>query len=282
MLVISIDPVAFSIGALQVRWYGIMVVAAVVTLLVITFRETKQRAVPESTTYNLFFWGIIGGIIGGKLAYLIQPWLLYGVNPSEIISPYGWALHGSIIGGILGGVIYWRIKAAQISLEDIPRIGDAVATGAPLAQAIGRIGCTINGCCYGKPNPFLSFPWAVIYTPRDTIPPQYWNVPLYPTQIYFVLWNLTVFAVMWRLRGRLKPQGSLFFLYLCLYSAGDFGLRFLRADPPLLFGLQEGQIFSLAILLVSLPVLIIRIRRFQQKATAEPAAGTTQQQSQQD
>lgn len=274
MLVISIDPVAFSIGALQVRWYGIMVVAAVVTLLVITFRETKQRAVPESTTYNLFFWGIIGGIIGGKLAYLIQPWLLYGVNPSEIISPYGWALHGAIIGGILGGGIYWRIKATQISLENLPSIGDALAVGAPLAQAIGRIGCTINGCCYGKLSPFLSFPWAVSYTHPNSGAPQ--NTPLYPTQIYFVLWNLIVFAVIWRLRGRLKPRGSLFFLYLCLYSAGDFGLRFLRADPPLLLGLQEGQLFSLAILLVSLPILIIRIRRFQQKATAEPAAGTTQ------
>lgn len=274
MLVISIDPVAFSIGALQVRWYGIMVVAAVVTLLVITFRETKQRAVPESTTYNLFFWGIIGGIIGGKLAYLIQPWLLYGVNPSEIISPYGWALHGAIIGGILGGGIYWRIKAAQISPENLQSIGDALAVGAPLAQAIGRIGCTINGCCYGKLSPFLSFPWAVSYTHPNSGAPQ--NTPLYPTQIYFVLWNLIVFAVIWRLRGRLKPQGSLFFLYLCLYSAGDFSLRFLRADPPLLLGLQEGQFFSLAILLVSLPILIIRIRRFQQKATAEPAAGTTQ------
>jgi phosphatidylglycerol:prolipoprotein diacylglycerol transferase len=276
LLVISIDPVAFSIGALQVRWYGIMVVAAVVTLLAITFRETKQHAVPESTTYNLLFWGVIGGIIGGKLGYLIQPWLLYGVNPSEIISPYGWALHGAIIGGILGGVIYWRIKASQISLENLPSMGDAIATGAPLAQAIGRIGCTINGCCYGKPSPFLSFPWAVIYTPRATIPSQYWNVPLYPTQIYFLLWNLIVFAVIWRLRGRLKPQGSLVFLYLCLYSVGDFGLRFLRADPPLLLGLREGQIFSLAVLLVSLPILIIKIRRFQQKATVEPTTGTTQ------
>lgn len=253
-----------------------MVAAAMITLLAITLRGTKQRAVPESTTYNLFFWGIIGGIIGGKLGYLIQPWLLYGVNPSDIISPYGWALHGSIIGGILAGLIYWRIRATKISLENLQSIGDAVGAGAPLAQAIGRIGCTINGCCYGKLSPFLSFPWAVSYTPRGAIPSQYWNTPLYPTQIYLLLWNLIVFAVVWRLRGRLKPQGSLVFLYLSLYSAGDFGLRFLRADPSLLFGLQEGQIFSLAILLVTLPVLIIRIRRFQQKATAEPAAGTTQ------
>jgi phosphatidylglycerol:prolipoprotein diacylglycerol transferase len=240
----------------------------------------RQRAIPESTIYNLFFWGLIGGIVGGRLVYLIQPWFLYGVNPSEIISRYGWALHGSILGAILAGLIYWRIRAREISLENLASIGDAVATGAPLAQAIGRIGCTINGCCYGKPSPFLSFPGAVSYTPRDTIAPQYWNTPLYPTQIYFVLWNLIIFAVVWRLRRRLKPQGSLVLLYLSLYCAGDFGLRFLRIDPPLFLGLQEGQIISLAILVVVLPVLVIKIRRFRQKAIAEPADNTSQKQNQ--
>jgi len=280
LLIISINPVAFAIGTLQVRWYGILVVVAVITLLAITFREMRQRAIPESTIYNLFFWGLIGGIIGGKLVYLIQPWFLYGVKPSEIISPYGWALHGAILGTILAGLIYWRTRTREISFQNLAGIGDAVATGAPLAQAIGRIGCTINGCCHGKPSPFLSFPGAVSYTPRDTIASQYWNMPLYPTQIYFVLWNLIVFAVVWQLRRRLKPQGSLVLLYLSLYAAGDFGLRFLRIDPPLFLGLQEGQIISLAILLVVLPVLIIKIRRFRQRAIAEPADNTTQQQNQ--
>lgn len=257
-----------------------MVAVAVITLLAITFREMRQRAIPESTIYNLFFWGLIGGIIGGKLVYLIQPWFLYGIKPSEIISPYGWALHGAILGTILAGLIYWRTRTREISFQNLAGIGDAVATGAPLAQAIGRIGCTINGCCHGKPSPFLSFPGAVSYTPRDTIASQYWNIPLYPTQIYFVLWNLIVFAVVWQLRRRLKPQGSLVLLYLSLYAAGDFGLRFLRIDPPFFLGLQEGQLFSLAILVVALPVLIIKIRRFQQRAIAESADNITQQQNQ--
>ncbi|OIP28064.1 MAG: hypothetical protein COY46_03560 [Chloroflexi bacterium CG_4_10_14_0_8_um_filter_46_9] len=279
MLIISINPVAFAIGTLQVRWYGILVAIAVITLLAITFREMRQHAIPESTIYNLFFWGLIGGIIGGKLVYLIQPWFLHGVTPTEIISPYGWALHGSILGTILAGLIYWRTRAREISFQNLPGIGDAVATGAPLAQAIGRIGCTINGCCHGKPSPFHSFPGAVIYTnPHSAC--RLLGVPLYPTQIYFVLWNLIVFAVVWRLRGRLKPQGSLFLLYLSLYCAGDFGLRFLRIDPPLLLGLQEGQIISLAILVVVLPVLIIKIRRFRQRTIAESVDNTTQQQNQ--
>ena len=101
-----------------------------------------------------------------------------------------------------------------------------------------------------------------MYTPRDTIPSQYWLTPLYPTQIYFMLWNFIVFAILWRLRGKIQPQGSLFFLYLCLYAIGDFGLRFFRINDPFLLGLQQGQVISLLILIVAVPWFIIRIRRF--------------------
>lgn len=281
MLTIGIDPVAFSIGALEMRWYGIMVAVGVLALLVITFRELKRRGIPEGTIYNLLFLGIIGGIIGAKLVHLIQAWSIYGIDPSEIISPYGWALHGVVIGVVLTGLIYWRIRARETSFQDLLGMGDAVAVGAPLAQAFGRIGCTMNGCCHGKLSPFSSFPGAVSYTPRDAISPQFWNTPVYPTQIYFLLWNLIVFAVVWRLRNRLKPNGSLFFVYLSIYCAGDFGLRFLRADSPILVGLQEGQIISLAILMIVLPVLIIRMREFSKNAGTGPANETGFPQNQQ-
>ena len=267
MFTIGIDPVAFSIGALEVRWYGIMVAAAVIALLAITFHELKRRGVPESAIFNLLLWGVVGGIIGGKLGYLVGYWQTYGVDPSEILSPYGWALHGTIIGVVLAGAIYWSIRTGKVSLQELLRLGDAVAVGAPLAQAIGRVGCTLNGCCWGSPT---SLPWAVIYTNPDSFCGLK-GAPLHPTQIYFVLWNLVVFAVVWRLRDRLKPQGSLFFVYLSLYCAGDFALRFLRADPSVLGALREAQIVSLTILIIALPLLIIRIRRFRKKADTTPA-----------
>jgi phosphatidylglycerol:prolipoprotein diacylglycerol transferase len=168
-----------------------------------------------------------------------------------------------------------RVKKTPFS--SLAGVGDAIAVGAPLAQAIGRIGCTLNGCCHGKPSPFNSFPGAVIYTARDTIPSQYWGVPLYPAQIYFLLWNLIVFAVVWRFRGKLKPQGSLFFLYLCLYAVGDFGLRFFRVNEPFLLGLQQGQVISLAILVIAVPWLIIRMRKFQR--SSQHSADSIQHQS---
>jgi len=263
MLTISIDPVAFIIGSLTVRWYGVMVAVAVVSALAITLREAKRLGVPQDI-YALFLWGIIGGFIGGRLVHVIDYWEYYIANPRELIGFAGLALHGTIIGVLVAVWIYMRVR--RIPFSSLAGVGDAIAVGVPVAQAIGRIGCTINGCCFGKPSPFQSFPGAVIYTPRDTIPSEYWGVPLYPAQIYFLLWNLIVFAILWRFRGKLKPQGSLFFLYLCLYAAGDFALRFFRVNEPFLLGLHQGQVISLAILVVAVPWLIIRLRRFQKQA----------------
>lgn len=255
----------------MVRWYGIMVALAVIVLLAITIRETKKLAISQDLVLNLFLWGIVGGFIGGRLVHIIDQWSYYMANPTEIIGSAGLALYGTILGALLAVWIYMRVK--RFPFPGLSGVGDAVAVAAPLAQAIGRLGCTLNGCCFGKLSPFDSFPGAVVYSPRDTIPHQYWGVPLYPTQIYFLVWNLLVFAIIWKLRGRLKPQGSLFFLYLCLYAAGDFGLRFLRyADTSYLWGLQQGQLISLAILVVAVPWLIIRMRRFRRSALTTESA----------
>lgn len=277
MITINIDPVAFSIGALEVRWYGIMVAVAVIALLAITFHELKRRGIPEGTIFNLFFWGVVGGAIGGKLVYLFGYWQIYGLDPSEILSPYGWALHGTIIGVVLAGTVYWSIITRKISFQELLGLGDAVAPGAPLAQAIGRVGCALNGCCWGTPT---SLPWAVVSTNPDSFCGLK-GIPIHPAQIYFVLWNMAVFAVVWRLRNRLKPDGSLFFVYLSLYCAGDFVLRFFRDDPHILGALEEGQIISLIILAIALPLLIIRMREFRKKAGATPASEPDLPQNQQ-
>ncbi len=256
MFTININPVAFSIGSIEVRWYGIMIALAVITLLLITLREAKRVSISQDTVYNLFLWGIIGGFIGARL--IVVQWDHYLAHPEDILNFIGFpafSLYGAIIGPLIAVWVYTRVKKAPF--QNLAGVGDAVAVGAPLAQAIGRVGCTINGCCYGKPT---SLPWAVIYANQHSgcgFP----GIPLHPTQIYFLLWNLVVFAVVWRLRGRLKQQGSLFLLYLCLYAAGDFSLRFFRVNEVFIFGLHQGQIISLAILAVVLPLFIRRMRR---------------------
>ncbi len=269
MLTISINPIAFTIGSLPIRWYGIMVAIGVASLLVVMLREAKKLGITRDL-YSLAFWGIVGGLIGGRLGYVIWDWQYFVANPRAIIGFQGLAQSGMIIGIIVTALIYMVVTKMRFST--LLTMGDAVAVGAPLALAIGRIGCTLNGCCYGQPSPFHFFPLAVIYTPRDTISPQYWNVPIYPTQIYHLLWNLIVFAIVWRLRGRFKPEGSLFFFFLCIFAIGDFGLRFLRAEEPWLWGLRQAQFVDLAAVAIFLPWFIIKLRRSQKQALVAESA----------
>jgi phosphatidylglycerol:prolipoprotein diacylglycerol transferase len=240
-----------------------MIAIAVAVLLVVMLREAKRRGITRDI-YSIFLCGILGGLIGGRLAYVVYDWEYFMANPREIIGFQGLAQNGMVIGIIVAALIYMGVTRMRFST--LLSMGDAVAVGMPLALAIGRIGCTLNGCCSGQPSPFHFFPLAVIYTPRDSMDPQYWNTPLYFTQFYHLLWGLIVFGIVWRLRGKFKPEGCLAFFCFCLFAAGDFGIRFLRTDVPVLWGLRQAQVLDLAIIAVFLPWLIIRLRRFQKQA----------------
>jgi len=265
MLTISNNPIAFTIGSVQIRWYGIMIAIAVASVLVVTLREAKRQGITHDI-YSIAFSCIAGGLIGGRLGYIIYDWPHFVANPREIIGFAGLAQSGMLVGVVVAALIYMGVTRMRFST--LLSLGDALAVGAPLGLAIARIGCTLNGCCYGQPSPFNFFPLAVIYSPRDTLPPEYWGVPIYPTQIYHLLWGLIVFGIMWRLRGKLKPEGSLLFFFICIFAVGDFALRFLRAEEPWLWGLRQAQFIDLAAVAIFLPWLIIRMRRFKKKALA--------------
>ena len=270
MLTISIDPVAFTIGSHPVRWWGIIAGIAVIVMLVVMLREAKRIGVKRDI-YAIFLWGIVGGYIGGRLAYVIYDWDYFVVNPREIIGFAGLAQNGMIIGIIAAALIYMGVTRMRFST--LLSIGDAVAVGMPLALAVARIGCLINGCCTNLLAPNL--PWAIVYTHPNSVAPL--NVPMHPTQIYHLLWSLIVFAVVWRLRGKLKPEGCLAFFCFCLFAAGDFGIRFLRTDVPVLWGLRQAQVLDIAILVIFLPWLIIRMRRFKKQALATELANEVEQ-----
>jgi phosphatidylglycerol:prolipoprotein diacylglycerol transferase len=270
MLTISIDPVAFTVGSHQVRWWGIMAGIAVIVILVIMLREAKRLGIKRDL-YGLFLWGIVGGYIGGRLAYVIYDWDYFVANPIEIIGFAGLAQNGMIIGIIGAALIYMRVTRMRFST--LLSIGDAVVVGMPLALAVARIGCIINGCCTGTVAPNL--PWAIVYTHPNSVAPL--NVPMHPTQIYHLLWGLIVFAVVWRLRGKFKPEGCLAFFGFCLFAAGDLGIRVLRTDEPVLWGLRQAQVLDLAIMVVFLPWLIIRMRRFKKQALVTELANEAEQ-----
>jgi phosphatidylglycerol:prolipoprotein diacylglycerol transferase len=259
MITININPVAFSLGAFEVRWYGIMVALAVVAVIVIALREAKRVGLAEEHIYSVGLWAIIGGIIVSRLLHVIDKWNYYMANPAQIIGFEGLTVYGAVLGALLAVLIYCWVKKISFWL-----IGDVIAPGAILGQAIGRIGCFMNGCCYGLPT---SLPWGVVYTNPGSYCPL--GEPFQPTQIYHLIWNLIGFGILWSLRRRLKPQGSLFLFYLALYAAGDLSIRFVRVGEPfrsgMFFNMQQAQLIGIVILVVTVPWLIIRMWRYRAK-----------------
>jgi phosphatidylglycerol:prolipoprotein diacylglycerol transferase len=252
MINININPVAFALGPIEVRWYGIMIVLAVVAVIILALREAKRVGLPQEHIYSIGLWAIVSGIIVSRLLHVIDNWAYYMANPQQIVGFAGLTVYGAVLGAFLAALIYCRVKKIAFW-----QVGDVLAPGAILGQAIGRIGCLINGCCYGLPS---ALPWSVIYANPASYCPL--NEPFQPTQIYHMLWDLVGFGILWSLRRKVKPTGSLFLLYLAIYAAGDLSIRFVRVGEPFLFGLQQAQLIGILVLLITVPWLIVRTWRY--------------------
>ena len=251
MITISIDPVAFAIGPIEVRWYGIMVSLAILTVVLWMAWQVKKGAnVSYDTVFTAALVGIPSGVVLSRLLHVIDMWEYYGQNPGEIIGGGGLTAYGAVLGATLGIWIYSRFSRFQFGY-----FADVVAPGVILAQAIGRVGCTLNGCCYGLET-FL--PWSIVYTHPGSLCPL--GVAVHPTQVYEIIWNLLVFGVLLKLKGRLKPDGSLFLVYLSLYSVYRFGADFLRDGTSFLFGLHQAQVIAIIVLAIAIPFLALRTR----------------------
>jgi len=251
MFYIEVSPVAFTIGPISVAWYGIMVALAVLTVvtwaLVMTRREPGIRS---EVVINAALVGIPSGIVFSRLFHVADHWSYYSQHLNEIVGGSGLAIYGAVLGATLGIFVYSRFRKMPFG-----RLAYIVAPGIILGQAIGRVGCTFNGCCYGVESDAFC---AVVYTSPQTNAPI--NIPVLPTQVFEIVFNLAVFGGLLLLRKRLRPDGSLFLVYLALYSAWRFGIDFIREGTPILFGLHEAQVIAIEVFAIAAVLMIRRTR----------------------
>lgn len=265
MITISIDPVAFTLGPFTLRWYGVMVVLAIVLIVLWAARAASKVGLSRDTVYTAAIWAIPGGYIGSRLVHIIDQLDYYLLYPRALLGLEGQTIFGAVLGGALAVWIYSRIGKFSFG-----KLADLIAPGAILGQAVGRVGCTINGCCYGSET---SLPWGFVYTHPDSYAPL--SVAVHPAPVYEILWDLMVFGVLWNLRGRLRPDGMLFLLYLALYSVGKFLISFLRTGTTFFGPLQQAHIIALLVLLAVVPAFIYRVRwvKPEPAAASDPTLG---------
>jgi phosphatidylglycerol:prolipoprotein diacylglycerol transferase len=258
LITVSVSPIAF----LNVRWYGIMIALAVVVLVLWTLWQVRKGAnLSYDTVITAALVAIPSGIIMSRLLHVVDRWGYYIANPGQLIGFSGLTIYGAILGAALGIWIYSKFSNFQFGY-----FADLVAPAVILAQAVGRVGCTLNGCCYGVEAPAW-LPWSVVYTHPESYAPL--GVAVHPTQIYELVFCLIGFAVLLRLRGHLKPDGSLFLIYLSLYSMWRVGIGFLREGTPFLLGLHQAQVIGIIVLLIAIPILVLRTRWVRVESKAE-------------
>ncbi|MHB1159956.1 MAG: prolipoprotein diacylglyceryl transferase [Chloroflexota bacterium] len=248
-IVIDIDPAILRLGHFSLRWYGLFIGLAIVAAFLVALREARRKGVAEDDVYSLGMWAVLGGFVGARLFHVIDRWPDYITRPAAAfaIQDGGLAIYGAILGGLAAGALCARRRGISI-----PLIADLAAPGLILAQAIGRIGCLINGDALGAPT---DLPWGVVYVNPGAMPPSL-GVAYHPNPAYEMIGDLLIFALLWRLRTRLRLDGALFLVYLSLYSALKFGVTFFRQEVLFLGGLQEAQVLSMAGGLVAVGLLI--------------------------
>ena len=251
MINIGIDPILFNLGSFSLSWHSLGMVIAIGIGVWLSARLVAKVGLSEDRLYMIAFWGVPGGIIGARLVHVIDYWGTYVANPGAILAVWkgGLAIWGGILGGTITALIYARVRGFAVA-----HYADLSALGLILAQAIGRIGDIING---EHISTTTNLPWGVVYTHPDS--PAYGLPPQHPAVAYELLMDLAIFGILWKLRGRIRPDGSLFLLYLILYSLGRFFLSFLRLDSNTVFwSLTQPQWISILVLAVAVPILVFR------------------------
>ncbi len=272
---IGIDPVLVHIGPIAVHWYGVMYVVGIAAGLWVALPYAERHGINRDLAYEIFWPVLIASLIGGRLYYVVQSnfgWYL--MHPVQILATWegGMAFYGAVFLGGATGLIACRLKGVSFGI-----VLDAAALFIPLAQTFGRIGNIINGDIIGYAS---RLPWATEYTnPHNTFVPSH-AIAYQPAAAYELLFSLGLFVLLWTVRKRFRVPGTLFALWLVLYSIGQFGLFFARRNIIVLLDLKQAQLTALAVIALTVPLWYLWRRYYlsrvggEQESAAGTAAGT--------
>ena len=227
------DPVAVSLGPLQIHWYGLTYLAAFGLFLWLATLRTKQTQFASAgwtrrDVEDLLFYGVVGVVIGGRLGYVIfyKPGY-YLVNPLEVFAVWkgGMAFHGGLLGVLAAMLVFARTRSRHF-LE----VTDLIAPCVPTGLASGRIGNFINGELWGRAaDP--SLPWAMVF-PQSSL-----NIPRHPSQFYqFCLEGLLLFILLWIYARKPRALGIVSGMFLLGYGSFRFIAEYFR-EPDSFMGL---------------------------------------------
>lgn len=251
----SIDPIAFSLGPLEVRWYGVIIATGIVIGYLIAQREMIKRGFSADFLADLLIWVLPLSILGARFYYVAFEWSHYQENPEQIIQIWngGIAIHGALITAVL--VAYLFTKKRESSFL---KVADILAPSILIGQAIGRWGNFINQEAHGGEvsRTFLEN----MFIPDWIINQMYIDGAYYhPTFLYESLWSFAGVILLLLLRRKNLIRGELFFFYITWYSFGRFFIEGMRTDSLYVIGeLRTAQLVSVCAIVLVIGLTIYR------------------------
>jgi phosphatidylglycerol---prolipoprotein diacylglyceryl transferase len=238
-------PVLFSIGPIKIYSYGVMLAIAFFVSLSVSSKRCVIFKIKEESLNTLLFIMLVSGIVGARVLYVLSNMHFFIDNPLEIvmINRGGLVFYGGLIFSGIFGTVYAKIRG--ISIADA---ADLLAPFIALGHSIGRIGCFLNGCCFGRPTDSVfgvQFPASL--------------VRVYPTQLFSSAGLFCIFLVLFFMQRRRRFKGQIIALYLVLYGVFRFSIEFLRGDLiPVFHNLTLTQIISIISILAGISFYICK------------------------
>lgn len=261
--ILLMDPIAFHIGSLPVRWYGILIALGIVLAYIVGQHEGTKRGLPKDFFADLLIWAIPISIASARIYYVVMEWNYYGANPGKIIQIWngGIAIHGALIGAIITAIIFCRHKGVSFL-----KVADIAAPSILIGQIVGRWGNFMNQEAYGRAvnEEFLRnlmIPDFIVNHMHINDPNLGFNY-YHPTFLYESVWNFIGLLIILLILRRLNlHRGEIFFFYIIWYSLGRAFIELLRTDSLYLFGIEPikvAVVVSILGVLIGLVLIIYR------------------------
>ena len=250
-------PIAFVIGSLTIRWYGIMVALAIAVGVTAMYFESRRQGINADYVLDMAIAAVIGGILGARIGWIMTSGnvLWYLAHPLRILAIWEGGL--SYFGGIIGGVIAAGLLMRRRRLP-FWHMADIAAPFLALSFGIGKIGCWLNGDSNGTPTTS----WLGVIFRNPLSESTLLNQKVWPAQLFNSASGFLVFAILfWVVRKRKRYDGQVFIWYLYLYGITSFIVEFFRDIPVHVLGLTPNQWTDITIVLVGVIASVILKRR---------------------
>jgi len=250
-----INPIAFSLGPIQVHWYGVIIGLGIALALWVAMREGEKRGLDKDLFADLMLWAIPISILSARIYYVIFQWDYYVQHPSEILAIWngGIAIHGALIGAVVTAYIFTKKRGVSFW-----KVADIAAPSIILGQGIGRWGNFINQEAHGREvtRAFLEN----LMLPDFIVNQMYINGAYYhPTFLYESVWNILGFALLIGLRRVNLGRGEIFLSYVIWYSIGRYFVEGMRTDSLMLTDfLRMAQVISIGLIILAITLWVYR------------------------